>query len=353
MAAGFTAVPSVDAFRQQERVGPSGPPQLERAGPSGPPPMFDDSGLVNRTLLALFMARVAEEVDREDAAAAAAASSSPLGRFGGFFRFGGRSGEGFAHLVTDVHTLNARGPTARATTDASRRILNGCFPSLPSPTRRGALRPLPEAFRTSFAPWRLHLSGEDARSLCATSPRQAFRELFVARAALRPFSAKLNAWATMAGSGWLMGRSALADAPPADIAPGWGDGKGQQLKVERCRFLEARLKQPRSRRVSRERVVAPGATRVPVARCRLVEGDWERWRVTRPSPGLLLSSFPGPACLPPLNDQESPSRAAASVHVPPHDRSRRPAAPRRASTCARCRRSSSSRRTWASRSTWR
>ena len=159
MAAGFTAVPSVDAFRQQERVGPSGPPQLERAGPSGPPPMFDDSGLVNRTLLALFMARVAEEVDREDAAAAAtsAAASSPLGRFGGFFRFGGRSGEGFAHLVTDVHTLNARGPTARATTDASRRILNGCFPSLPSPTRRGALRPLPEAFRTSFSPWRFIL----------------------------------------------------------------------------------------------------------------------------------------------------------------------------------------------------
>ena len=165
-------------------LGPNG-----RAGPLDAPPVYDDSGLLNRTLLAVFRDRVADELgerERDDLSA-------------------------WDGLIELVHRLNVKGPTPRATREGARRILNNCFPALPSPTRGFAWRPLPEAFR----------------------------ELFVAREALRPFCAKLNAWVTGACSGWLMGRSKLEDADPALIAPGWGDGRGSVLRVDRCRFLEA------------------------------------------------------------------------------------------------------------------
>ena len=112
-----------------------------------------------------------------------------------------------AEIALDTTVIVGRNPGApRISVGPAPRLV-----SLPSPTRGFAWRPLPEAFR----------------------------ELFVAREALRPFCAKLNAWVTGACSGWLMGRSKLEDADPADIASGWGDGRAQVLKVERCRFLEA------------------------------------------------------------------------------------------------------------------
>lgn len=52
------------------------------------------------------------------------------------------------------------------------------------------------------------------------------------------FSAKLNAAITSLTCKWLMGPNTLLDVDEAEIAPSWGNGVGQGLLIERCRFLE-------------------------------------------------------------------------------------------------------------------
>ena len=55
---------------------------------------------------------------------------------------------------------------------------------------------------------------------------------------LPAFSAKLNAAITAATCRWLMGPIEVVDVPAEELLAGWGDGVGQGLQVERCRFLE-------------------------------------------------------------------------------------------------------------------
>ncbi len=52
------------------------------------------------------------------------------------------------------------------------------------------------------------------------------------------FSAKLNALITKLTCTWLMGPMELVDVPADELLAGWGDGAGQALTIERCRFLE-------------------------------------------------------------------------------------------------------------------
>ena len=52
------------------------------------------------------------------------------------------------------------------------------------------------------------------------------------------FSAKLNARITRITCAWLMGKMQLEDVPNEEVTAGWGDGRNQGLKIERCRFLE-------------------------------------------------------------------------------------------------------------------
>ena len=90
----------------------------------------------------------------------------------------------------------------------SRRVLNSLFPNWPpNPTRDG---------RRGLLYW--------------------FDVLFIRNAP--GFSAKLNAWITALAGAWLMGPRELQDLDAdADLVQ-IGDGRRQQLLVQRCRFLE-------------------------------------------------------------------------------------------------------------------
>ena len=166
-------------------------PNNARAGPTTPAPVYDDSGLLNATLMKMFRSAVVSELGGPDSIVPGA--------------------DGLWELV---HRLNARGQLPAETQDAGLAVLRSLFPRIFSPMHGFAWKPLPVAFRELFS------------------------------RPLPGFASKLNACVTQMCSGWLMGRSMLSDIERSRLAPTdgggtFGDGKGQCLKIERCRFLES------------------------------------------------------------------------------------------------------------------
>ena len=103
-------------------------PNNARAGPTTPAPVYDDSGLLNATLMKMFRSAVVSELGGPDSIVPGA--------------------DGLWELV---HRLNARGQLPAETQDAGLAVLRSLFPRIFSPMHGFAWKPLPVAFRELFS----------------------------------------------------------------------------------------------------------------------------------------------------------------------------------------------------------
>ncbi|KAG8458263.1 hypothetical protein KFE25_001555 [Diacronema lutheri] len=119
-----------------------------------------------------------------------------------------RAYAGITDLIAALHERDG-GQAAIMVESASRRVLCSLFPNWP---------PLNPPGTVGLLHW--------------------FGVLFAAPFPV--FSARLNAWVTWSAAQWLMGRCEVSDVDdPADVARlVAGSGRGQLLRVCRCRYLE-------------------------------------------------------------------------------------------------------------------
>ncbi|CAM9285812.1 unnamed protein product [Choristocarpus tenellus] len=193
---------------------------IGRAGPPNEPPVYEDTRLLDRTLLGFFRAKLAEEIG------------------------GDTFSEGYDGLMEMIRALNEKYPTKRATQEASRRVLKSLFPSwLPGQFAVMFSQPFPE-FSSKLNAWVTLVASQWLMGVSEVNDV----EVRLKRVADFGHSSLGTQHAKCFGNLYNWNRPILFQLPLALVScnmhsclmiDGGGIGVRQGLLVERCRFLEA------------------------------------------------------------------------------------------------------------------